>query len=143
MEYVCNVIGNLSIKDINLELSHMEIIDLTSDDFKSSPRLRESIRNKEIVPYDSSKYQNARRLKVRNNPPATKNEIVYAKNSTEIYNIKDSLEKISSRMSQVGEKLDNLINKIAEDQEKFLNSFDNFLDKNKVVFSEILKLLKK
>ncbi len=65
MEYVCNIIGNLNIKDINLELSHMEIIDLSSDDFKASPRLRESLRNREIIPYDSSKQPNAKRVKQR------------------------------------------------------------------------------
>ena len=42
MDYVCKIVGNLSLKEINLELSYLEIIDLSQEDFKASPRLREA-----------------------------------------------------------------------------------------------------
>ena len=65
MDYICSVVGNLKIDDIGLELTHMELIDLSTEDFKSSPRLRESLRNKEIVPYVQRIHPNAKRVRDR------------------------------------------------------------------------------
>jgi len=125
LDYICNIVGNLSIKEINLELSHMEIIDLSSEDFKASPRLREALRNKEIIPYNASKHKNAKKIKQRNNFIRTDSSIA------EITDLKKSLESISNRMLSVGDKLDKLIDKLTDDHDKLFDSLDKFLENKK------------
>jgi len=135
---MCNVVGNLSIKDINLDLTYMEIIDLSTEDFKVSPRLRESLRNREIIPFDPSKYPNARRIKNR----LQKIEVIKTVTNTtpESGDVKKSLEVISDRMDRIGNKLDLLIDKLSTDRDKFYDSLDNLLNKNIVAKCDSNKL---
>ena len=118
MDYVCKIVGNLSLKEINLELSYLEIIDLSQEDFKASPRLREALRNKEIEIYDLRKHQTAKRIKFRNNNERVqiiKEEIIKEKlvESTKIPNEINSLKKLllemSSKLNQLIFRVDTLL----------------------------------
>jgi len=106
LDYVCNVVGTLKIREINLEISYMEIIDLSFDDFKASPRLREAMRNKEILLYDSGKFPKAKKIKLRN-----KVEFVKVKDNSEkdYTEIKESLNRVADKLELLTDKLDKIL----------------------------------
>lgn len=118
MDYVCKVAGNLIINDINLELSYMEIIDLSADDFKASPQLREAIRTQKLELYQPSKHRTARRIKTlppsRGQLPA-KNEVsVEMSNNfkfSDSNHIKENLDNISKKMETLVNRIEFLIAK--------------------------------
>jgi hypothetical protein len=130
MDYVCKVAGNLIINDINLELSYMEIIDLSVDDFKSSPQLRDAIRTQKIELYHPSKHLGARRIKSL--PPSRAREL---SNNTDSFkfsdgeHIKENLSSISKKMEILVNRIDVLITKNVETQSKI----------NDMLFSNIEK----
>jgi len=111
MDYVCNVVGDLHIKDIDLSLSYMEIVDLSQEDFKISPRLRESLRKNEIVAYNPATHRNARRLKRRNQIKVITKTIEKKITSDVIPNFKE-LEQLTSVCGGISKKMDNLMSKL-------------------------------
>ena len=111
MNYVSKVGGNLVIADIHLELSYMELIDLSSEDFKASPRLREALRNKEIEIYVPNVHLNAKKIKERNSHPANKEESNQIDSDT-----KKLLVEMSGRLNYLISKMELLISKEKEDK---------------------------
>ena len=142
MDYVCKVVGNLSINDINLNLSYMEIIDLSNDDFKSSPQLREALRTGKIEPYNRTKHKSARRIKslahLKNIPISNgkinKKEISTSEGSL----IKESLDNLSIKMTSLLDRINTLIQKNVESNEKISGQFEEFtkFSKNENINSE-------
>lgn len=121
MDYVCKVVGNLQLKEINLDLAYLEIVALSSEDFKASPRLREALRNKEIEPYNPVLHKNAKKLKNRNNIK----EIIKEIPNTPI-NIKNILEDITCKINSLTNKIDLLISK--DNDRVALNDLDKKLE---------------
>ena len=148
MDYVCKVAGNLIINDINLELSYMEIIDLSVDDFKSSPQLRDAVRTQKIELYNPSSHRGARRIK---SLPSNRNKEIskleYENNFkfSDSGHIKENLDSISKKMEVLVSRIDFLITKNIETNNKItdilteknkntedvdLNKINYFLDKS-------------
>jgi hypothetical protein len=163
MDYVCKVVGNLIINDINLELGYMEIIDLTTDDFKSSPQLREALRNRHLEVFDPSKHQNARRRKsisqIRNLTQDNKSNTP-VKISSEGKLIKESLDNLCKKMDGLVNRINVLIDKSIESNNRLADSlnqsftnktgdsidtekFNIFLSKNLEYHDKIDKILNK
>lgn len=117
MDYVCKVAGDLHINDIGLKLSHMEIIDLTQEDFKMSPRLRESLRKHELEAYSPRKHKNARRIKRRHKNVIVQNIKVIEKEkrvqvpSENPINFRE-LDELTKVCSSISSKMDSLISKL-------------------------------
>jgi hypothetical protein len=131
MDYVCKVAGNLIINDINLELSYMEIIDLSVDDFKSSPQLRDAVRTNKIELYNPSSHRGARRIKSL--PPSRNRELPkleYENNFkfSDGGQIKENLDSISKKMEVLVSRIDFLITKNIETNDKIASIIE---DKNK------------
>ena len=68
MKYVGNVIGPLTINDLHISINNMEIVDLSSEDFKSSFELREALRNAMIIPYNALVHKHAYEIKKYHQP---------------------------------------------------------------------------
>ena len=137
MDYVCKVVGSLSINDISLELGYMEIIDLTTDDFKASPQLRDALRNRHLEVYDPSKHKNARRRKsisqIRSLTQDTK-IVQNTSNSSDGKLIKESLDVLSKKMDSLVNRINVLIDKSIESNSSLvdsLNSGSNSIDAEK------------
>jgi len=139
MDYVCKVIGELSIedKDFKLRMSFNEIIDLSPDDFKVSPRLRVALRNREIEVYTPTLHKKARRLKARRKMELLRENILPlkkpspAKASAEISNtaineMKIILGSISNKMNGVVSRLDILVTKVIESNNTLNANFTKF-----------------
>jgi len=108
MDFVCKVTGELVIADLNLNLVHMEIIDLYPDDFKVSPRLREAQRNKEIEVYSSQHHRTARRLKKRN---TEQNKIQIIKENSSEFSLKEPLVSINNKLDYLMSRIEIIISK--------------------------------
>lgn len=133
MDYVCTVIGNLYIKDLHLDLSYMEIIDFSQEDLKSTPQIRDCIRNHQLEVYIPSKYPLAKKFRNRNTPNVKIVEV--QKSGTE------GLENISKNLSESSEALSRALDKIDFLIESFCNSKINInLENNSVVESILNKL---
>jgi len=130
MDYVCKVVGNLHIKDLNLILSNMEIIDLNSNDFKSSPQLRDCLIKKYIDIYLPAKYPNAKRLKNRESP--IKRETAN-NNKEEVTKISNNLKEASDRLSTALLRIDTLMTSFQTSEIKIKyeenTGINNLLDK--------------
>lgn len=148
MDYVSVVVGNLKIEDINLELSHMEIVDLSVEDFKSSPRLREALRNKEIALYNPRIHQKAVKIKQRNNVKIVKviqKEVVSGDNKFPDLNlINKNLEELNKNFNILINKMDSLLLKNTKEtpsdippksQDLLQGIFDLLLNQQQVDFS--------
>jgi len=146
MDYVCKVVGELSIeeKDLNLRMSFNEIIDLSPDDFKVSPRLRAALRNKEIEVYTPTLHKKARRLKSRKNMKLLKENIIPLSKPTqamtsdiasskELNEIKSILGTISNKMNNIVSRMDYLVNKIVESNNALNVNLVNMLNKDSKV----------
>lgn len=111
MDYVCTVVGNLYIKDLNIELSYMEIIDFSQEDLKQTPQLRECIRNKQLDVYIPKKYPMAKKYRNRNSDvklviiPKEPNSL----KSEDFLGLSKNINEISERLSLALDKIDILI----------------------------------
>lgn len=149
MDYVCKVVGELSIeeKDFQLKMSFNEIVDLNQEDFKVSPRLREALRNREIEVYTPTLHQKARRLN-RNmrRMPLVQEKIIPLKqaveekhindnliNNSELNELKSILEGISSKMSGVVSRLDLLVTKVIDSNTQLNANFNRFFNERQNV----------
>jgi len=143
MDYVCKVIGDLSIeeKDFKLRMSFNEIVDLTPEDFKISPRLRAALRNREIEVYTPTLHKKAKKvngrkmhivqervLPLKNNvAPAAAVEIPKGNlNNSDINEMKEALSCISDKVSSCVSRLDLLITKVIESNNTLNSNFDRF-----------------
>jgi hypothetical protein len=133
MNYISTVIGTLTVEDINIQLHYMEIIDLSAEDFKASPRLREAHRNKQLIPYDPKTHRNAKKFnrftknaKLHNKPQpeAVKTEIKFSEAST----IKKSLEGLSDKLGGLVNRINILITRQLETSEKLNDNFEKFFE---------------
>lgn len=116
MDYVSKVVGVLHIKDIDLKLTYMEIIDLSSDDFKISPRLRASLRNDEIASYSPGVHYNAKRIKRRHQSPTVIEKIKIIEKErkldpSKLTNFSD-LEGLTDVCVGLSHKMDALLGKV-------------------------------
>lgn len=139
MDYVCKVVGELSIeeKEFKLKMFFNEIIDLFPDDFKVSPRLRAALRNREIEVYTPALHRQAKRLKTRRNMEVLKENIMPLKqpepaqlapsmDNSSINDMKETLVVISNKMTSVVSRLDLLVNKVIESDNRLNANFDKF-----------------
>ena len=145
MDYVCKVVGELSIeeKEFKLRMSFNEIIDLSPEDFKVSPRLRAALRNREIEVYTPTLHQKARRLKTRKKMEVLKENIIPLKapkspaaesfSNTDINEMKAILGGISNKMNSVVSRLDLLITKVIESNNSLNANFTKFFNENQSV----------
>jgi len=97
MKFICNVVGDLLLEDLNIKLSHLEVLEVTEDDLKTSLRLRESIRNGELIAYNPKIHK-----VVKNNKPKS-----YSKQETV-----RTPAAFGSYMKKVLDKLDAIVNKL-------------------------------
>jgi hypothetical protein len=139
MDYVCKVVGELSIeeKEFKLRMSFNEIIDLFPDDFKVSPRLRAALRNREIEVYTPTLHRQAKRLKTRKNMEVLKENIIPLRqpepaqlvsnsDNTIINEMKATLGNISSKLTNVVSRLDLLVTKVIESDTNLSSNFNRF-----------------
>jgi len=154
MDYVCNVVGDLHIKDIDLTLTYMEIIDLSQDDFKISPRLRKSLRNSEIAAYSPGIHHNARRIKRRHQSPTVIEKIKVIEreksidpskppNFADLDNITHVCEGISGKMDRLMGKIDAMVGTLSKSSESTIHlnkHLKNIADKEIKVTYENEKL---
>ena len=103
MDYVCTVVGNLYIKDLHLDLSYMEIIDLSSEDFKSTPQLRDCIRSRQLELYIPNNYPLAKKFRNRNNQVKVVEQVKESNSDLSI---------ISKNINSVSENLTVALNRI-------------------------------
>lgn len=113
MEYVCKVVGNLNLEEINLSLTYMEIVDLSQDDFKSSPRLRDALRKKEIEVYNARLHPSARKIKNYVSPNRQNQAPVHSfqKDYLSISEIKSALATLSFKIDSVVGRMDEILRK--------------------------------
>jgi len=147
MDYVCKVVGELSIEEIQfkLRMSFNEIIDLSPDDFKVSPRLRAALRNREIEVYTPTLHKQAKRLKIRKKmeilqenvlplkPPAPAQKATAELDSSAINEMKSVLAGISNKMTSVVSRLDLLITKVIESNNTLNANFNKFFNEKQNV----------
>lgn len=138
MDYVCKVVGELSIeeKEFKLRMTFNEIIDLSPDDFKVSPRLRAALRNREIEVYTPTLHKQAKRLKIRKKMEVLKERIIPLKGpapklnpnfeSSDITEMKAILGSISNKMTAVVSRLDLMITKVIESNNTLNANFSKF-----------------
>ena len=130
MDYVCKVVGNLIIPDINLELTYLEITDLYPDDFKASPRLREALRNKEIEVYNAQLHKGSKKIKTRFIAPP----IQVIKENTNLDSLKEPITNITNKLDYLLSRIEALI---AKNKENVNNST------NTDILSKILEQINK
>lgn len=146
MDYVSTVVGTLRIDDLNVELGYMEVISLSQSDFKISPKLREAHRVGQIINYDPHKHRNAKRFsrftKEQSHQSKQKQEL----NFSEILPIKDALEGLSDKMSNLVGRVTTLLTRQIEINEKLNDNFDKFFKHSetpKVDISPLIQHLEK
>lgn len=138
MDYVSTVIGNLYIKDLHLDLSYMEIIDFSSEDFKSTPQLRDCLRNKQIEVYIPSKHPLAKKFRNRNTPQVKiiEREIKTSDNSPDLTK---SLNILTEKLGSLIERIDSALVQEPPKKEENINwdilfmkldTLASFLEKN-------------
>ena len=146
MDYVCKVVGELSIeeKEFKLRMSFNEIIDLSPDDFKVSPRLRAALRNREIEVYTPTLHKQAKRLKIRKKMEVLKENIIPLKpvqapqvshtlENSDINEMKVILGSISNKMTAVVSRLDLMITKVIESNNTLNANFNKFFSEKQSV----------
>ena len=147
MDYVCKVVGELSIaeKEFKLKMSFNEIIDLSPDDFKVSPRLRAALRNREIEVYTPTLHKQAKRLKIRKKMEILQEKVIPLKpqnslpqvnpgfDSSEINEMKAILGTISNKMTSVVSRLDLLVTKVIESNNNLSANFNKFFNEKQNV----------
>jgi len=144
MDYVCKVVGDLNIeeKDFHLKLSFNEIVDLNQEDFKTSPRLREALRNREIEIYSPALHQKARRSSRMKVIPLIKEKIIPLKqaieektnqqqnnlNNSEFVALKSVLESISNKMDCLASRVDILVTRVVDSNTQMNVNFNKFFN---------------
>jgi len=134
MNYICKVIGDLSIvdRDFKLNMYFNEVIDLSPDDFKVSPRLRAALRNKELEVYTPKLHQNIKRKKKAHSMNILKEKVLPFTNSKnesstkELNDMKTTLDGISNKMSNVLYKLDDLVTQVISSSDSLNENFNKF-----------------
>ena len=145
MDYVCKVVGELSIeeKEFKLRMTFNEIIDLSPDDFKVSPRLRAALRNREIEVYTPTLHKQAKRLKIRKKMDVLKERIIPLNRpapklnpnfeSSDLTEMKAILGNISNKMTAVVSRLDLMITKVIESNNELNANFSKFFSEKQSV----------
>jgi len=149
MDYVCRVIGELCIDENKFKLKMLfnEIVDLSQDDFKVSPRLRAALRSQEIEIYTPSLHKKAKRLKSRKKMVLIQENIIPLKqkkevshNNSDITEIKTILGNISNRMNTIVSRLDLIVLKVVESNKKLNANFDKFFSEKQSIQDNYPKL---
>jgi len=148
MDYVCKVIGDLSIEEnsFKLKVSFNEVIDLSPNDFKVSPRLRAALRNHEIEVYTPNLHKKAKRYRSRGKMQIVQETIIPLKqkevvtshtnstiNNSDITEIKSTLGCISNKMSSVVSRLDLLVTKVVDSNNTLNANFTKFFKEQQSV----------
>jgi hypothetical protein len=149
MDYVCKVVGNLKIPEINLSLTYMEMINLNPEDFKQSPRLRLALKNREIEVYNPQIHKNAKRFKKHISKTVPQGQVKKISDnprpssSRDVEDLHISLSKLYKKMDSLVTRVNVLISKTVESTDKLNNNFEKFLTKpqEKEEYPEILDKL--
>jgi uncharacterized protein YukE len=145
MYYVSNVVGDLRIDDINLKLSYMELIELSSDDFKASHRLRNALRNKEIVTYDPREHKSAKK-NIFSQIKQTRNIEIKSEKSNESHLNFSEITELQVTLSSISKKMEDLLNKIDSfltKNEKCAGLLEKTLEANQKIYEDKLNSVSK